>query len=180
MKAVWGALCLVVPGAGAINAQQTTQDEAALRALPQAFSAAFNKHDGHALAAIMAEDVDFVTVGLTWLHGRPDFEKYLTRLLDGRFKEITHTVLETHVQFVRPDVAVVRHSWTVEGDKNVDGSARPQRFGLITMVADKRNGSGSSRRCKTQTGRPMRPKRARLRRRTSSRQSSCRDPNSRI
>jgi hypothetical protein len=23
-------------------------------------------HDGHALATIMAEDVDFVTVGLTW------------------------------------------------------------------------------------------------------------------
>ena len=78
MKAVWGALCLVVLGAGAANAQQTRQDEAALRALPQAFSAAFNKHDGHALAAIMAEDVDFVTVGLTWLHGRDDFEKYHT------------------------------------------------------------------------------------------------------
>ena len=140
MKAVWGALCLVVLGAGAANAQQASQDEAALRALPQAFSAAFNKHDGHALAAIMAEDVDFVTVGLTWLHGRADFEKYHTRLLVGRFKEITHTVMETHVQFVLPDVSVVRHSWTAQGDKNVDGSARPQRFGLMTMVADKRNG----------------------------------------
>ena len=140
MKAVWGALCLVVLGCGALSAQQTTQDEAALRALPQAFSAAFNRHDGHALAAIMAEDVDFVTVGLTWLHGRPDFEKYHTRMLDGRFKEVTYTVLETHVQVVRPDVAVVRHSWSIQGDKNVDGSARPQRFGLMTMVADKRNG----------------------------------------
>ena len=28
----------------------------------------------------------------------------------------------------------------IQGDKNVDGSARPQRFGLMTMVADKRNG----------------------------------------
>ena len=44
------------------------------------------------------------------------------------------------MQFVRPDVAVVRHSWKAKGDKNVDGSARPQRFGLMTMVADKRNG----------------------------------------
>jgi uncharacterized protein (TIGR02246 family) len=140
MKAVWGALCLVVLGCGALGAQQTTQDEAALRALPQAFAAAFNKHDGHALAAVMAEDVDFVTVGLTWLHGRPDFEKYHTRMLDGRFKQVTYAVLETHVQAVRPDVAVVRHSWTIHGDKNVDGSVRPPRFGLMTMVADKRNG----------------------------------------
>jgi uncharacterized protein (TIGR02246 family) len=134
----------------------------------------------HALAAIMAEDLDFVTVGLTWLHGRADFEKYHTRLLDGRFKEITRTVLETHVQFVRPDVAVVRHSWTIQGDKNVDGSARPQRFGLMTMVADKRNGVWVVAACKTRTGPPMRPQRARLRRTTSSRQSSCRDQSSRI
>jgi uncharacterized protein (TIGR02246 family) len=180
MKAVWGALCLVVLGCGGPNAQQARQDEAPLRALPQAFSAAFNKHDGHALAAIMAEDLDFVTVGLTWLHGRADFEKYHTRLLDGRFKEITRTVLETHVQFVRPDVAVVRHSWTIQGDKNVDGSARPQRFGLMTMVADKRNGVWVVAACKTRTGPPMRPQRARLRRTTSSRQSSCRDQSSRI
>jgi|SRR5688572_7825735 len=180
MRAFWGALCLVVIGAGAPNAQQTTQDEAALRALPQAFSGAFNKHDGHALAAIMAEDVHFVTVGLTWLHGRADFEKYHTRLFAGRFKEITHTVLETHVQFVRPDVAVVRHSWAGQGDKNVDGSARPQRFGLMTMVADKRNGIWLAWLSKTRTGRPMRLKCARQRRKTLSRQSSCRDLSSRI
>lgn len=58
MKAVWGALCLVLLGGAVPNAQQTRQDEAAWHALPHAFSAAFNKHDGHALAAIMAEDVD--------------------------------------------------------------------------------------------------------------------------
>ena len=139
MKAVWGALCVVVLATGTLKAQMR-EDEAAVRVLPHAFSAAFNKHDGHALAAIMAEDVDFVTVGLTWLHGRADFEKYHTRLLVGRFKEISHTVLETHVRFVRPDVAVVRHSWAAQGDKNVDGSARPQRFGLMTMVAEKRDG----------------------------------------
>jgi uncharacterized protein (TIGR02246 family) len=63
-----------------VNAQ-TKQDEEAVRGLPKAFCDAFNKHDGHELAKIMAEDVDFVTVGLTWLHGRADFEKYHTRLL---------------------------------------------------------------------------------------------------
>jgi hypothetical protein len=29
----------------------------------------------------MADEVDFVTVGAVWLHGRPDFEKYHVRLL---------------------------------------------------------------------------------------------------
>ena len=44
------------------------------------------------------------------------------------------------MRFLRPDVAVVRHSWMAQGDRNVDGTARPQRFGLMTMVAEKRNG----------------------------------------
>jgi hypothetical protein len=30
---------------------------------------------------------------------------------------------------------------SIQGDKNVDGSARPQRFGLTTIVAEKRNGT---------------------------------------
>src|ERR1700730_16713902 len=141
MRALCGFLCFAILAFGTSAEAQTTQDEAAVRELPQAFSMPFNKHDGHALVAIMADDVDFVTVGLTWLHGRADVEKYHTRLMVGRFKDITHTVLETHVRFIRPDVTVVSHSWTIQGDKNVDGSARPQRFGLMTMVAEKQNGT---------------------------------------
>lgn len=140
MRALGGFLCVAILACGASAEAQTTEDEAAVRGLPHAFSDAFNKHDGDALATMMADDVDFVTVGLTWLHGRADFEKYHTRLMVGRFKEITHTVLETSVRFIRPDVAMVYHSWAIQGDKNVDGSARPQRFGLMTMVAEKRNG----------------------------------------
>lgn len=126
--------------AGASNAQAPA-DEAALRRLPEAFSDAFNNHDGRALASIMADDVDFVTVGLTWFHGRADFETYHTRLLRGRFKDISHKILQTHVRFIRPDVAVVRHSWTVQGDRNIDGSARAPRFGMMTMVAEKKDGA---------------------------------------
>jgi hypothetical protein len=38
-------------------------------------------------------------------------------------------------------MAVVHWSWKVDGDKNVDGTPRPQRFGLVTMVAQKRSGT---------------------------------------
>ena len=60
---------------GTLNAQ-TKVDEEAVRKLPQAFSDAWAKHDGHELAKIMAHDVDFVTVATTYLHGRADFEKF--------------------------------------------------------------------------------------------------------
>jgi len=115
-------------------------DEEALRQLPQAFCDAWAKHDGHELAKIMAEDVDFVTVGGTWFRGRADFEAYHTKLLKGRFRDSKNTPLETVVRFLRPDLALVHWSWAIEGDTDPDGSIRPKRFGLMTMVAEKREG----------------------------------------
>jgi hypothetical protein len=41
---------------------QSKVDEEAVRKLPQSFCDAWAKHDGHDLAKIMADDVDFVTV----------------------------------------------------------------------------------------------------------------------
>jgi uncharacterized protein (TIGR02246 family) len=120
-----------------LNAQ-TKADEEALRRLPQAFCDAWAKHDGHELAKIMADDVDFVTVATTFLHGRTDFEKFHVRLLSGRFKDSTITPLETTVRFLRPDMGVVHWSWKIAGDKNPDGTPRPPRFGMMTMVAEKR------------------------------------------
>ena len=123
---------------------QTKADEEAVHNLPQAFIAAFNKHDGHQLAQIMADDVDFVTVGAMWLHGKPDFEKYHTRLLKGRFHGIKNEVLQVAVRFLRPDIAIVHWSWTASGDKNPDGTARKRRYGMMTMVAERGTAAGWS------------------------------------
>jgi uncharacterized protein (TIGR02246 family) len=120
---------------------QTKADEEAIRKLPQAFCDAWNKHDGHELAKIMAEDVDFVTVATTYLHGRSDFEKFHVRLLSGRFKESMNSLLQTTVRFLRPDMAVIHWSWKVEGDKNPEGTPRPPRYGMMVAVAEKRNGT---------------------------------------
>lgn len=119
---------------------RNTTDTDALRALPQAFAGAWAQHDGHQLARIMADDVDFVTVGATWLHGRRDFETYHSRLLSGRFKDATITPLETSVRMLPSGLAAVHWSWTIKGDRSADGSLRPPRSGLMTMVAQKRSG----------------------------------------
>ncbi len=138
--AVIAAIMAMLAAASAVRARSTSDEEAVGR-LPQAFAAAFNNHDGHQLAQIMADDVDFVTVGATWLHGRSDFEKYHTRLLNGRFHSITVEVLRVAVRFLRTDVAIVHWSWTATGDRNPDGSARERRYGLMTMIAQKRSGN---------------------------------------
>lgn len=120
---------------------QTKADEEATRKLPQAFSDAWAKHDGHELAKMMADDVDFVTVATTYLHGRADFETFHVRLLSGRFKESTITPLQTTVRFLRPDMGVVHWSWKIEGDKNPDGTPRQPRYGMMTLVAEKQGGN---------------------------------------
>ncbi|MGA8597938.1 MAG: SgcJ/EcaC family oxidoreductase [Bryobacteraceae bacterium] len=120
---------------------QTEPDERAVHKLPESFAAAMTKHDGHELAQIMADDVDFVTVGAMWLHGRSDFETYHVRLLSGRFSEVAMMPLEIRVRFLHPDVAVLHWSWSIRGDKNIDGTKRQPRYGMMTMMAEKRDGA---------------------------------------
>ncbi len=141
MKRLCGLSAMLLLLFAPVTEAQTKRDEESLRRLSASFGEAWAKHDGHELAKIMAEDVDFVTVGATWLHGRSNFETYHTRLLSGRFKDSTNTPLETAVRFLRRDIAIVHWSWTIHGDRNADGSPRPQRFGMMTMVAEKRNGT---------------------------------------
>jgi uncharacterized protein (TIGR02246 family) len=141
MRTLVGCLVLLLFTTRAALNAQTRVDEEAVRKLPQSFCDAWAKHDGHELAKIMSDDVDFVTVATTYLHGRADFEKFHTRLLSGRFKDSTITSLETTTRFLRPDMAVVHWSWKIEGDKNFDGTPRPPRFGMMTMLAQKRSGN---------------------------------------
>jgi uncharacterized protein (TIGR02246 family) len=140
MKTILAIFCFIALAIGKPLQAQTSLDEQALRQLPQAFTNAWAKHDGHELAKIMAADVDFVTVSATWLSGRADFEKYHTRLLSGQFKDSTRTPLETAVRFIRPDLALLHCSWRHQGDKSVDGSVRPPRTGMMTMLVENQKG----------------------------------------
>jgi uncharacterized protein (TIGR02246 family) len=90
---------------------------------------------------MLADDVDFVTVASVYLQGRTDYETFHARLLNGRFKDSILTPLQTTVRFLRPDIGVVHWSWKMCGDRNPDGTPRPPRFGLMTMVAEKRVGA---------------------------------------
>jgi uncharacterized protein (TIGR02246 family) len=119
---------------------QSKADEAAVHNIPQAFADAWAKHDGHQLAKTMSEQVDFINIGGDWLQGKAAFELYHTRLLSGRFKESTLTPLDIVVRFLRPDLAVLHWSWSIQGDRNEDLSPRPPRFGIFTMIAERQHG----------------------------------------
>jgi uncharacterized protein (TIGR02246 family) len=116
---------------------QSKSDAAAVRALPQAFVAAWNVHDGRQLAGIMAENVDFVNVGGDWMHGRSDFELYHTRLLTGVFKRSSLSVVDSAVSFLHPDTAVLHWTWSISGDGLEDPVTHQPRKGIFTMIAQK-------------------------------------------
>jgi uncharacterized protein (TIGR02246 family) len=141
MRFLLSTLLLIVLVSTSDALAQSKADEEAVGKLPKAFSDAWARHDGHALAQIMADEVDFVTVATTYLHGRADFETFHVRLLSGRFKDSALTPLASTVRFLRPDMAVVHWSWKIEGDKNPDGTARQPRYGMMTLVAEKQNGN---------------------------------------
>jgi uncharacterized protein (TIGR02246 family) len=136
---VFGLILLSVPFVAPAVYSQSKADEAAVRNVPRAFAAAWAKHDGNLLAKTMSDDVDFVNVDGDWLHGRRDFALYHSRLLSGRFKESVLTPLDTSVRFLQPEIAVLHWSWRIEGDRNEDSTPRKPRFGLFTMVVEKRN-----------------------------------------
>ena len=73
--------------------------------------------------------------------GRADFEKYHMRILQGRFESSTNKPLQTQVRFLRPDLALVRWSWQIEGETDAAGTMLPSRYGLMTFVAEKRSGT---------------------------------------
>jgi uncharacterized protein (TIGR02246 family) len=126
--------------AGSAVQAQSKADEAGVHNVPQAFAAAWAKHDGQQLAKVMSEDVDFVNVSGEWVHGRADFALFHSRLLSGRFRESTITPLDIAVRFSRPDQAVLHWSWKIEGDRNHDLTLRKPRFGLFTMIVEKQGG----------------------------------------
>src|SRR5688500_4971211 len=77
LKFTLAAALLLV--AGQAQAQSAT-DRAALDALPSKFSEAWATHDGSKLAELVADNIDWITVGGTWYRGKRDFELYHTRL----------------------------------------------------------------------------------------------------
>jgi uncharacterized protein (TIGR02246 family) len=134
------ALFAAIVMASAASAQgPASADLAALNAIPREFGVAWARGDGEALGMLMAPEIDFVTVGGSWLHGRRDFTLYHQRLFDGRFRGSTITPLEIDVRPVRHDLMFVRWTWRIEGDRNFDGAARPPRAGLMSMLVEKRD-----------------------------------------
>ncbi len=124
----------------AAQTKGNAKDQEAIKSIALNFQDTWNRHDMKALAALVAEDVDFITVGGTWQKGRKVFEEYHVKLHVIQMKESVLAIKNTEAKFIKRDVAVAHVEWGMKGDKNLDGTPRQPRQGISTRVVEKRKG----------------------------------------
>ncbi|WP_202922937.1 SgcJ/EcaC family oxidoreductase [Nesterenkonia haasae] len=117
------------------SAQPSTPEE-----LPNAFAAAWNRHDANSLAALFVEDADFINVvGLWW-----EDQDSIRSAHDYGFRKIfadSHMTVD-HVK-VRPlseESAVIVWEWSLTGQQSPEGSPAARRRGLFTFVVLQQEG----------------------------------------
>lgn len=112
-------------------------DEKAIRGLMDHFMDAWNRHDAHAFAMVFAEDADFTNVRGVGATGRSKIEEFHAPMFATIFRNSHQTYTDVKVRFVRSDVAAVDVGWEMTGVVDAQGSAIPNRRGLLNFVMTK-------------------------------------------
>jgi uncharacterized protein (TIGR02246 family) len=117
----------------------TASADAPFVAIASAWTDAWNRHDMEALADIVTEDVDFVSVGLPWLKGRAAFKQQVTQLHATLFEKVE--VRGAHVQRLASEVVLMHVEWTTPGERNAGGTlGLPGRDGIFTWILTRSGG----------------------------------------
>ncbi len=131
-------LTLAIPVAA--QTKGNIKDQEAIKSIAQKWQDTWNRHDMKALAALVAEDADLITVGGTWLKSRKDFEDNHAKSHKTIFKESVLTQKITKVKFIKSDIAVAHGEWDIKDIKNPDGTTRQPQQGIFTWVLEKQQG----------------------------------------
>ncbi|WP_417724843.1 SgcJ/EcaC family oxidoreductase [Salipiger sp.] len=103
---------------------------------PAAFAEAWATRDGSAIAALFAEDADFVNVTGLWWIGRAAIAGPHDLALKSFFAETELRPGRVSVRLLPPDHAVVRCRFTMTGQTTPDGRpAGPRRTVLVFVLA---------------------------------------------
>jgi uncharacterized protein (TIGR02246 family) len=142
MKILIVGLALALMSA-TVQTGSSDADRRAIEAIAASFQDAWNRHDIDALASLLAEDVDFVTVegARGWEKGRNEFRQLHAAAHRTMFRESVLTVKETHVRFVQPGLAITHVLWKTSGDTVADRKPGDPREGIFTWVLQKQSGT---------------------------------------
>jgi uncharacterized protein (TIGR02246 family) len=115
------------------------KDRADIAKAVQNYMDSWNRHDVHAVALTYTEDTDFVNNFGTLTHGRAGMEATFGPFMSGAYSETHQTGSIRTIRFLKPDVAAVDVDWEMTGAKNPDGSVRPTRKGIHSLIMTKQS-----------------------------------------
>jgi uncharacterized protein (TIGR02246 family) len=98
------------------------------------FMAAWNRHDTAALAALFADDADFVNVVGMWWRSRAEIEAAHAESHATFFKDSRLEGEVAAAKLLRPDVALVHVRWRLSGQLEPDGTTGAPRHGILVFV----------------------------------------------
>ena len=114
-------------------------DRSAITKAVQGYMDAWNTHDIHAVGMTYAIDCDFVNNFGDVTHGRDGMEKVFAPFMSGPYSETHQTGTVRSIRFLKPDVAAVDVDWEMTGAKNPDGTVRPTRKGIHSLIMTKQS-----------------------------------------
>lgn len=136
-------LCFAIAATGLATAARQSdaqdKDRAAITQAVQNYMDMWNKHDVHAVAMTYTQDCDFVNNFGDLTHGRAGMEATFGPFMTGVYSETHQTGQVRSIRFLKPDVAAVDVDWQMTGAKNQDGSMRPTRKGLHSLIMTKQS-----------------------------------------
>jgi len=110
MHSIWcklGCTVLLVVSAAPVASAQSEKDKAEIEAIVRGEEDAWNRGDAQGFAAHYSENGSFTNVIGQQLYGRKAFIDQHARIFSTIYKGSHNTFQITHINFVRPDVAVV-------------------------------------------------------------------------
>ncbi len=117
-----------------MSAYATTPED-----IPHAFARAWMARDADALAALFAEDADFINVVGLWWHDRDAIRKAHNIGLTTFFAHTTLRAGVVRVKLLGADAAVVQCRYTLSGQRLPDGSEAGARRSVLTFVAERQD-----------------------------------------
>jgi uncharacterized protein (TIGR02246 family) len=98
------------------------------------WQAAWNAHDMARIGPLITPDADWITVGGKHLKGAQEIESVHRTLHASTLRTSVWANQSFDVKPLGANTALLHLAWSVSGDTNPDGSARPPRNGLFTWV----------------------------------------------
>lgn len=104
------------------------------------YAEAFNRHDVDALAALFAEDADYVNeVGLVWRNSRSIVRAH-ARAFASMYARARFTVENVLERPVADGVRVIIVRWRLEHQLDPEGAVTEPRRGHLSAVLERRDG----------------------------------------